>query len=123
MPRRHRVPAFAIAALVLCACATVRPIPTGSVREIIPRVGAREVMLTDRTGRNIRLTAVKLVGDSVVGLSIDDAHRQAIAVDDIRNVQVFGADPVTSFGSSYGVFLIIIGAALVLSLIAHSTGR
>lgn len=119
----RRATALAIAALVLCACATVRTSPAGSVRDVIPRAGDREVMLTDRSGRDIRLTAVHLVGDSVVGLSIEDAHRVALAVDDVRQVQVFGNDPITSIASSYGVFLLIIGAAAGLALLTHLFSR
>jgi hypothetical protein len=123
MTLRRRAAALAIAALGLCGCATVRPLPPGPVREIIPRVGDREVMLTDRSGRFFRLTAVRLVGDSVVGLSIEDAHRVALAADDVQQVRVFGNDPITSVASSYGVFLILIGAVAVLGLVTHLAAR
>jgi hypothetical protein len=122
MLRRRRAPALAIAALVFCACATAGPTPTGSVREILPRVGDREVMLTDRSGRNIRLTLVQLVGDSVVGIKTDGTGRAALSVDDVQQVQVFGNDPVSGITSSYGVLLILLGAAALTALIAHIAG-
>jgi hypothetical protein len=121
MPLRRRASALAIAALVLCACATARQTPAGSVRDVIPRVGDHEVMVTDRAGRDFRLTAVHLLGDSVVGISIEDANRVAIAADDVQQVRVFG-DRFTGIASSYGVFLLLIGAAAVTALIAHLSG-
>lgn len=124
MPPRRRAPALAIALLLLGACATVRPTPlSGPVRDVIPRVGDREVMLTDRSGRDIRMTYARLRNDSVVGISIETGRPVALAADDVQKVKVFGDDPVTSVASTYGVGLLLIGAAALLALIAHSTGR
>jgi len=63
------------------------------------------------------------VDDSVIGLSIEDAHRVALAADDVQQVRVFGNDPITSVASSYGVFLILIGVVVVLGLATHLAAR
>jgi hypothetical protein len=113
-----RAPSLALAALALSACASFQPLP-GSVRDVVPRVGDREAIVTDRTGREHRLTAVRLRGDSVVGLSIDDARPVALAADDVRQVRVLRADPITEFAASNGVMLLVVGAAAVLALVAR----
>jgi hypothetical protein len=107
---------------MLCACATFQPLP-GSVRDVVPRVGSREAIVTDRSGRDHRLSAVQLMGDSVVGLSIDDARRVALAADDVQQVKVLKADPITGFATSSGVMLLLVGAAALLALVAHGASH
>jgi hypothetical protein len=117
-----RAPWLALVALALCACASFQPLP-GSARDVVPRVGDRDAIVTDRSGREHRLRALRLRGDSVVGLSIDDARPVALAADDVRQVRVLRADPITEFATSNGVLLLLVGAAAGLALVAHAASR
>jgi hypothetical protein len=118
----RRATSLALATLALGACASFQPLP-GPVRDVVPQVGNREAIVTDRSGRDFRLTAVHLRGDSVVGLSIEEGRPVALAAADVREVRVLKGDPITNFFASSGVFLIIVGAAAALALIAHAASR
>jgi hypothetical protein len=117
-------PGFRLVALVLglSACATFRPL-SGSVEEVVPRIGKREAIVTDTAGRDFRLNTVRLQGDTLVGLSIDDASAVRLTQGEIRQIRVLTPDPISGFATSSGVMLLILGAAAVLALIAHAASR
>jgi hypothetical protein len=118
--RRSRL--LALAVLAFSACARFQPL-SGPVRETVPRIGNREALVTDTTGRVYRLNTVHLQGDSLVGLGIDDARPVALSSGQIRQIEVLTTDPISGFGTTSGVILLIGGAVAVAALIAHSTGR
>jgi hypothetical protein len=108
-----------MAVLALSACATFKPL-SGPVQEVVPRIGAREAIVTDTAGRDFRLNTIHLQGDTLIGISIDDASAVRLTPGEIRQISVLTADPITGFATSSGVMLLIIGAAAVLALIAHA---
>jgi hypothetical protein len=111
-----------MAALAVSACATFQQL-SGPVQQVVPRIGDREALVTDTAGRVFRLNTVHLQGDSLVGLSIDDARPVALGPGQVRQIEVLTADPISSFATSNGVLLLIVGAAAVLALIAHAASR
>jgi hypothetical protein len=117
----RRARSLALAMLTLSACATFQPL-SGSVREVVPRIGNREVIVTDTAGRDHRLNAVEAQGDTLVGLSIEDARPVRMTQGEIRQVRVLRADPITGFFTSSGVMLLIVGAAALVAFVAHSAG-
>jgi hypothetical protein len=108
--------------LAFSACARFQTL-SGPVRETVPRIGNREAIVTDTAGRVYRLNTVHLQGDSLVGLGIDDARPVALSSGQIRQIEVLRTDPISGFGTTSGVMVLLLGAAVVAALIAHSTGR
>jgi hypothetical protein len=122
MSSRHLRSWPALVVLTLAACATFQPL-SGPLRETVPRIGDRETIVTDTAGRDYRLNTVHLQGDTLVGLSIDDAVPVRLTPDAVRQIRVLTADPISAFATSRGVMLLILGTAAVLALVAHAASR
>jgi hypothetical protein len=122
MSPRGRPPRLAVATLTLLACATFRPM-AGPVQDVVPRIGHRDALVTDTAGREFRLNTVHLQGDTLVGISIDDASAVKLMPGQIREIRVLTGDPITTFATSNGVMLILVGAAVLAALIAHAAAR
>jgi hypothetical protein len=119
---RPRSRSIALVVLALSACATFQPL-SGPVTEVVPRIGNREAIVTDTAGKELRLNTVHLQGDTLVGLSIDQGLPVRLTPAEVRQIRVLTADPITTFATSSGVMLLIIGAAAVAALIAHAASR
>jgi hypothetical protein len=116
---RRRVCLFVALGLSLGGCVSFESVP-GPVRDVVPRLSGREVLVIDSRGRATRLVDVRLERDSIVGIAVTEGRPLTLAAADVAEIRVLKPDPVTTLGLSAGVMAILIGAAASAALVSRT---
>ena len=119
--RSGRVVPLTIAFIVCAACYKWAPVP-GNTPLSGAAVGEDDTLrITPRAGNPVRLRAVTIQGDSLIGINAWDNARYAIATRDIRTVEARQLGKSETLGAAFGGIVVIGGLVIGLALAALST--
>lgn len=118
--RSGRVVPLTFAFMVCAACYKWAPVPGNA-----PLSGAAvseedTLRITPRAGSPVRIRAVSIQGDSLIGINAWDNARYAIATRDIETVEARQLGKSETLGAAFGGIVVIGGLVIGLALAALS---
>ena len=119
--RSGRVVPLTFAFIACAACYKWAPVP-GNAPLSGAALGEDDTLrITPRAGNPVRLRAVTIQGDSLIGINAWDNARYAIATRDIRTVEARQLGKSETLGAAFGGIVVIGGIVIGLALAELST--
>ena len=116
---RTRTVVFAIVACSLTDCVRFHPMPGPPAAVVRQLDSENAVVITTKSGDEVRLANVRVDGDSLIGVrSVASMERVAIAVADVESVAVARSDvsgTALAIGATAGVALLVFLVHILMS--------